>query len=136
MILRTAKIGVGPDSTDIGFFLAGLVGDLLAPLNRKACRRLRQKILSKFRFPETLMSSQCLFILGVSFLTPSEPSFLELSGCLGHRQIPEPFERTRVVATVDFSVTAVARFYPDESKLFEPSKPTLYRAAADSEFLL
>ena len=69
-------------------------------------------------------------------MTPFEPSFLELAGCPGHRQVSEPFERTRVVSAVDFSVTAVARFYPDESELLEPSKPTLYRAAADSEFLL
>jgi len=82
------------------------------------------------------MSSQCLFILGVSFSTPSEPSFLELAGCPGHRQVPEPFERTRVVPAMDFSVTAVTRFYPDESQLFEPSKPALYRAATNSEFLL
>ena len=69
-------------------------------------------------------------------MTPSEPSFSEFPGCLGHRQVPEPFERICVVVAMDFSVTAVTRLNPDQAKLFEPSKPTLYRAAADSKFLL
>jgi len=79
------------------------------------------------------MFSQCLFILGVTFLSWSEPSFLELAGCPGHCQVPEPFERTRVVPAMDFSVPAVTRFYPDESELFEPSKPALDCAAIDVE---
>ncbi|MBA7684897.1 hypothetical protein ES703_93310 [subsurface metagenome] len=64
-----------------------------------------------------------------------ESSFLELPGCPGHCQVPEPFERTRVVTTVDFSVTAVTRLNPDQAQLFELSKPALYGTFVNAEFL-
>ena len=90
----------------------------------------------KFHFPETLMFSQCLFILGVQFLAPFEPSFLELPGRSGHRQVLEPFKGVSVVPAMDFSVAAVARFYPDESQLLELRKPVLDCPSRDAEFLL